>query len=80
MSTPPEMTLRQIADWQLSHPRANALRGELSQLQRGLVWEPCKTFWLSSIPQNAIFSAHSNPQRRKLAELLPQSPTMLASR
>lgn len=42
MTAPTELTLREIADWQLAPPNKNSFRVELPKLQRGFVWEPAK--------------------------------------
>lgn len=42
MTAPPELTLRDVAGWQLAPQQENTLRVELPKLQRGFVWEPPK--------------------------------------
>lgn len=42
MSPPPEVSLRDIADWQKRPEDAGAFRVDLPKLQRGFVWEPSK--------------------------------------
>lgn len=67
MNIPPEVTLPEVAEWQLAPSQDNLFRVELPKLQRGFVWEPSKVadLWdsiLRGFPIGSMMVSNIEPE------------------